>query len=97
MTTFGYCAAWPDELKELSRRHYRALCRVQNLEAAITRTDPNDFDNLMDQLELARQEIYTITDQFRRAKWEWEWEWEIPQTAQRYTAGGRNDGAARDT
>ena len=67
-----YCAAWPEELKDLSRRHYRAVCRVRCLEAALTRTDPSDLDVLMDQLEAARQEVYALSSAFRRMKYDWE-------------------------
>lgn len=73
MEDFGYCQAWPDELKDLSRRHYRAVCRVRCLEAAITRTDPSDFDALMDQLEEVQQEVYTLAADFRKAKYAFDW------------------------
>lgn len=68
----GFCAVWPDELKELSRRHYRAVCRVRNLENAVGRVDPTGFDPVMDQLEAAREELYTIGNRFWKAKWAWE-------------------------
>ena len=72
MDSFGYCQAWPDELKDLSRRHYRAVCRVRCLEAALTRIDPSDFDALMDQLEDVRQEAYMLGSAFWRMKYDWE-------------------------
>ena len=72
MKDLGFCAAWPDELKELSRRHYRAVCRVRNLENAVGRVDPTGFDSVMDQLEAAREELYTIGNTFWKAKWAWE-------------------------
>lgn len=74
MDSFGYCAAWSEELRDLSRRHYRAVCRVRCLEAALTRTDPSDFDALMGQLETARQEVYTLGSAFWRMKYEYDWE-----------------------
>ena len=72
MDGFGFCQAWSDELKELSRKHYRAACRVRNLEGAIDRTDPADFDDLMNQLETAQQEVYAAAEDFRRAKAVWD-------------------------
>lgn len=68
----GFCAVWPEELKELSRRHYRAACRVRNLETAVTQIDPTGFDSVMDQLEAAREELYTIGTAFWKAKRAWE-------------------------
>lgn len=72
MSFFGYCASWPNELKELSLRHYRAECRVRNLEAAITRIDPCEFDALMDQLELAQQDLRKTGMRFNLCKYAWE-------------------------
>lgn len=48
---FGYCSAWSEERKTVERRHYRLLCRLRCLEAALDRTDPQDFDALMDEIE----------------------------------------------
>ncbi len=75
----GFCATWPEELKELSRRHYRAACRVRNLENAVGRVDPTGFDSVMDQLEAAREELCTIGTMFWKAKWAWETKGIMPE------------------
>ena len=74
MNSLGYCPAWPEELKELSRRNYRAACRVRNLEAALDRIAPNEFDAVMDQLETARRELYNTSAEFMRVKWRWDFD-----------------------
>ena len=71
MEDFGYCQAWPDALKDLSRRHYRAMCRLRCPEAALDRTDPDDFDALMNQIETTQQEVYTLAVDFQKAKYNW--------------------------
>ena len=73
MDSFGYCQAWPDALKDLSRRHYRAMCRLRCLEAALDRTDPDDFDALMNQIEATQQEVYTLAVDFRKAEYVYDW------------------------
>lgn len=72
MDVLGYCAAWPEELKDLSRRHYRLVCRVRNLESAIDRVSPAEFDGVMDQLEAARAEMFKVASAFLTAKWKWD-------------------------
>ena len=69
---FEYCPAWPDGLKELSRRQYRAACRIRNLEASLDRISPNDFDRVMDQLEAARTEQIIISEKFMQAKFKYD-------------------------
>ena len=71
MYDFEYCAAWPDELKDLSRRQYRLFCRVRNLEAAIKRVEPTEFDPLMEQLELAQQELNENGTALISARYRW--------------------------
>ena len=53
-----YCAAWPQELKEAEQRRYRAVCRVKMLEAQLDRIGPEEFDQLMEQIEAAQAEVY---------------------------------------
>lgn len=71
MADFGYCQAWPEELKELNRAHYRACCRVRNLESYIERVDPDDFYSVMAELERAREEVYATAIAFGIAKHKW--------------------------
>lgn len=71
MSDFGFCQAWPEELKELSRAHYRAVCRMKNLEAYIERVSPHEFDTVMDELERAREEVLTLALSFEQALRKW--------------------------
>ncbi len=64
--------SWPDELKELSCRRYRAACRVANLENAVTHADPTAFDDVMDRLEAAQDELRTVGRAFMVARLGWE-------------------------
>lgn len=45
-----------EKIAAAERRRYRAACKVRCLEANLTRIDPQEFDQLMDQLEAAREE-----------------------------------------
>lgn len=71
MDNFGYCEIWPEEMKELSRRNYRAACHVRCLEAALDRIAPTDFEALMTELEAARQELFNTASGFRQMKLQW--------------------------
>lgn len=71
MADFGYCQACPEELKELNRVHYRASCRVRNLESYIERVDPDEFYSVMSELEKAREEAYATGKAFETAKQKW--------------------------
>lgn len=73
MSDYSYCEAWPDELKELNRKRYRAICRVRNLEASIKRVSPYEFDAVMDELEQAQEQVQALAIQFDKARWAWEW------------------------
>lgn len=64
-----YCAAWPPELKEAERRRYRAACRVEMLEAQLSRIGPEEFDQLMEQIEAAQAEVYEAGGDVLRLKW----------------------------
>lgn len=55
---YGYCHTDSEELKEAKRRHYRAVCKLRCLTAALDRTDPEDFDNLMDRIEAAQEAVW---------------------------------------
>jgi len=55
---YRWCEAWPQEVKEAEKRLYRANCRVRCLEAALDRCDPEDFDDLMAQIEEAQEEVW---------------------------------------
>ena len=56
---FGYCSAWSEERKAAERRHYRLACRLRCLEAALDRTDLQDFDALMDEIERTHELLQT--------------------------------------
>lgn len=64
-----YCAAWPPELQEAERRRYRAVCRVKMLEAQLDRIGPEEFDQLMEQIEAAQAEVYEAGLEFMDRKW----------------------------
>ena len=64
-----HCAAWPQELKEAEQRRYRAGCRVKMLEAQLDRIGPEEFDQLMEQIEAAQAEVYEAGGDVLRLKW----------------------------
>ena len=66
---FGYRVADSEQLKEAKRRHYRAECRLRCLTSALDRTDPKDFDELMDQIEIAQAEIQEAAQRVYRLSW----------------------------
>ena len=80
-----FCLAWPDEVKALSRAHYRAVCRMKNLEAYIERVSPYEFDAVMDVLEQAHEQVQALAIQFEKARWAWEWR-DYPKARNRETA-----------
>ena len=45
-----------EKIAAAERRRYRASCKVRCLEANLTRIDPQEFDQLMDQLKAAKEE-----------------------------------------
>lgn len=45
------------ELENAERIAYRAACKVRCLEANLTRIQPEDFEQLMSELETARREV----------------------------------------
>lgn len=49
------------ELKDLKRRHFRALCRIKNLESNIARVAPEGFDALMSELEIQMQKVEELS------------------------------------
>ena len=57
----NWCEAWPEELKEAECRRYRAECKLRCLTAALDRVDLTEFDNLMSQIEAAREELYAAS------------------------------------
>ena len=57
--------AWP----EAERRRYRAACRVKMLEAQLDRIGPEEFDQLMEQIEAAQAEVYEAGGDVLRLKW----------------------------
>ena len=60
---------WPKELQEAERRRYRAACRVRMLESQLDRIGPNEFDQLMDQIEAAQTEVYEAGLEVIDRKW----------------------------
>ena len=54
---FTYCTSWPQELQEAEQRRDRAACRVRCLESSLDRIDPDEFDQVMDQLGAALVEV----------------------------------------
>lgn len=61
---YGYCEAWPEELKALYHEYYRVLLRVDNLENYVKHVDPAGFESAMDQLDAAMAELRTVGDRF---------------------------------
>ena len=55
---YEYNRNWSDELKQAEQRRYRAECKVLCLTAALDRTPPEAFDELMRQIEQAQQELH---------------------------------------
>ena len=53
-----WCDAWSQEKKDAELRVYRARCRLRCLEANLDRIDPDQFDELMAQIESARMELH---------------------------------------
>ena len=64
-----YCAAWPPELKEAEQRRYRAVCWLKMLEAQLNRISPEEFDQLMEQIEAAQAEVYEAGLEFTKQRW----------------------------
>ena len=60
MSDFGYCATWPDALKEAERKRYRLSCKIKCLESALTRIDPYEFDGVMDEIERTQKELRAV-------------------------------------
>lgn len=54
----NWCEAWPEELKEAEHRRYRAECKLRCLTASLDRVDPAEFDSIMVQIEVTREELY---------------------------------------
>ena len=46
-----------EKILNAERRQYRAACKVRCLEANLTRITPQEFDQLMTQLEAAKEEV----------------------------------------
>ncbi len=67
----GYCEAWPDEMKALSRTIYREEQRVRNLEAYIARVDPDEFDEVMAELENAKATLRNAVGTFTSCNYHW--------------------------
>ena len=88
--------SWPDELKELSRRRYRAACRVANLENAVTHADPTAFDDVMDRLEAAQDELRTVGRAFMVARLGWESK-QIVAAGEPSTATSKLHGGSEET
>ena len=55
---YGYSHFDSEELKDAKRVHYRAVCKLRCLTAALDRTDPEDFDDLMVQIEAAQEAVW---------------------------------------
>ena len=53
-----WCEAWSQEKKDAELRLYRARCKLQCLEANLTRIDIERFDELMILIEEARMELH---------------------------------------
>ena len=71
MDDFGYCDAWPDELKRANNRRMRAVYRLQNLQNYIKRADPAEFDSVMEQLEAAYDEVHDSAMEFLELNYEY--------------------------
>ncbi len=66
-----FCLTWPEELKELNRKHYRAVCKMRNLEAYIEQVSPYEFDAVMDELEQVRDQVQAFALEFEKAYRRW--------------------------
>lgn len=67
----GYCEDWTDEMKALSRVIYREEQRIRNLNAYITRVDPDEFDEVMAELERAEDTLRNAMGTFTRCNYLW--------------------------
>lgn len=67
MREFNPC--WPPLLKEAERRNYRAECKLRCLTSSLDRIDPEDFDQVMDQIEEARKEVFETGSKFFELKY----------------------------
>lgn len=56
MREFNPC--WPPELLEADRLNYRAECKLRCLTACLDRTEPEDFEQVMDQIEAAKRAVF---------------------------------------
>lgn len=54
-----WCDAWSPEKKAAELRLYRAKCLLRCLESNLDRIDPEQFDELMSQIEATRMEIFS--------------------------------------
>ena len=69
---YEYNPAWPPELQEAERRRYRAACKVRCLTSSLDRIRPEEFEQVMNQIEEAQAEAYTQGHLVLAMKWEWE-------------------------
>ena len=64
--TFGYVESWPQELKDAEKRHYRACCRVRFLESKLDHAGLCDFEQLITELDAAREEVRAAASAFHK-------------------------------
>lgn len=68
----SYKEAWPQYLKDLYWRYYRAMQKAENLRNYIQRVDPKDFEKVMDDLEQAEKDFMNANSEFFSARRQWE-------------------------
>lgn len=56
------------ELLEAERQHFRAECKLRCLTSALDRTNPEDFDVLMVQIEAAKDELQSAWTEILKIK-----------------------------
>lgn len=68
----SYKEAWPQYLKDLYWRYYRAMRKAENLRNYIRHVNPKDFEKVMSDLEQAEKDITKAYLEFFHARFQWE-------------------------
>ena len=66
-----FSESWPQHLRDLYWRRYRAIQKVRNLESHIRRIDPREFERVMDALEQANKDLVEANFNFSNALSRW--------------------------
>lgn len=68
MISREYCEAWPKEIKDAEARRYAAACKIRMLEGLLDRIGPEEFDDVMLQLEEAHKAVQEAGAEVMRLK-----------------------------